>query len=75
MVIVKNIKIDDDVFSFDYYPEGKESKGCFKYNRKTNEIVEHIKSKENEWDAYLKHAYLVIEKGQEIPETLMSAWY
>ena len=79
MVIVKNIKIDGDVFSFDYYPEGKESKGYFKYNRKTNEIVQHIKSEENEWDAYLRHAYLVvkkaIEKGQEIPETLMSAWY
>ena len=79
MVIVRNIKIDGDVFSFDYYPEGEEHKGYFKYNKKTKEIVEHIKSRENEWSAYLRHAFLVvkeaIEEGSEIPEMLMSAWY
>ena len=79
MVIVRNVKIEGDVFPFYYYPEGKEPKGYFKYNKKTKEIIEHVKSKDNEWSAYSKQAFLVvfkaIEKGLEIPKELMSAWY
>ena len=79
MVIIKNIQIVGSVVSFEYYPEDRCKKGVFKFNQETKEVIEHIKSEENEWSAYIYHAYLtvlkIIEEGKEIPRTKMVAWY
>ncbi len=79
MVVIKNIRENENEVSFEYYPENEGIKHSFKYNKETKEVIEHIKSDKYKSDVYAKHAYRyvkkLIEQKQEIPLSSTVAWY
>ena len=78
MVSVKNIKIENSVVSFDYFPNFEEPKGYVRYDMKTDKIIEHIPAQEDEWDAYVSHsidAVLDAIGENNLSSVLYRYWY
>ena len=78
MVSVKNIKIENSIVSFDYFPNCEELKGFVRYDIKADKVIEHIPSQEGEWDAYVSHAInAVLDAIEEnnLSPILYEYWY
>lgn len=78
MVSVKNIKIENSIVSFDYFPNCEKLNGFVRYDMKADKVIEHIPAQIDEWDAYLSHAINVVLDAIEenkIAPVLYEYWY
>ena len=78
MVEIKNIKLQGDIISCDYYPEGNREERCYlAVNVLTGLIVNHL-HREDEWPAYADHTVarlLEICNNNPLPDTSTVMWY
>ncbi len=79
MVIIRNIKIDNDFVEFDYFPEDQEEKGYIKYNYKTDETIDKVPTSYDNSMDYLGHAKVAISRllktNKDIPKEICEMWY
>ena len=79
MVIIRNIKRNDSVVEFDYYPENEQEKGSIIYNYNTKTIISHIKTIYDDVMDYAGHAIDAIERyieqNKDFPSEICEMWY
>lgn len=79
MVKVKNVLLEGEILSFEYYPEGESDGGYFKTDLTTETIIEWRKAHKHSSIKYLTHALHRIEQyiknGEIIPIEFIVAWY
>lgn len=79
MVVIKNVKIENDIVEFDYVPENQGEQGHIKYNYKTDETLEYKPTLYDDTLDYVGHAKAsiewFIENNKEIPEEYTEIWY
>ncbi|MBP3307960.1 MAG: hypothetical protein J6L90_00815 [Clostridia bacterium] len=83
MVILKSIKLNNDIISCDYFPEGGEKGGYIAVDINTHQIVEHRPScfegrlffKEETYASHAIDRLIELSKESVIKEASAVMWY